>query len=222
MTHPGDDPFRYDDAAYVLGALDPAERDAFEAHLLSCEQCRARVRELADLPGQLTGIDAAVLEPGPMPETLLPRMLREARRSRVRSQLLGAAAAGLAAAVAVVLTLLATRSPGADSNRPVQALPARTMHALVATPVHADVALTDEPWGTQLTLHCRYDTSAGTALEYDMTVRDRKGDTYPLGGWRIRGGQDITYVAGVPVPARDIALVEVVTPQGMPILRLNT
>lgn len=211
------DPFRYDDAAYVLGALDPAERDAFEAHLLSCEDCRNRVAELADLPGRLAGVDEAALEPGPVPDTLLPRLMRETRRGRIRTRSLGAAAAGLAAAVAVVLTLLATRSPGAPPPAPAQA-----MHALVATPVHAEVALTAETWGTRVTVHCRYDTPAGAALEYEMTVRDRHGDTYPLGGWRIRGGQDITYVAGAPLPARDIDRIDVTTPAGVPILRLRT
>jgi hypothetical protein len=211
------DPFRYDDAAYVLGALDPAERAAFETHLLSCEDCRARVSELAGVPSQLAGIDEAVVDPGPVPDTLLPGMLREARRGRARTRVVSAAVAGLAAAVAVVLTLVATRSPSAPPSGPAQA-----MHALVATPVHADVALTSEKWGTRVTLHCRYDTSAGAAIEYEMSVRDRQGDTYPLGGWRIKGGQDITYVAGAPVPTGDIARIDVTTPDGVPILRLQT
>ena len=37
------DPFEYDDAAYVLGALSPEEHAAFEEHLLTCAECRARV-----------------------------------------------------------------------------------------------------------------------------------------------------------------------------------
>jgi hypothetical protein len=36
------DPFEHDDAAYVLGALSPAERAAFEEHLQSCADCTAR------------------------------------------------------------------------------------------------------------------------------------------------------------------------------------
>ncbi|MDX1395844.1 MAG: zf-HC2 domain-containing protein, partial [Gemmatimonadota bacterium] len=34
-------------SAFALGALDPDERDAFEAHLETCEECRAAVAEHA-------------------------------------------------------------------------------------------------------------------------------------------------------------------------------
>jgi anti-sigma factor RsiW len=43
--------------AYVLGALVPAERDAFEMHLADCAICREEVAELAVLPGLLGRID---------------------------------------------------------------------------------------------------------------------------------------------------------------------
>jgi hypothetical protein len=45
--------------AYVLGALSPGERDAFEKHLGECAICREEVAELAVLPGLLGRIDAA-------------------------------------------------------------------------------------------------------------------------------------------------------------------
>ena len=40
------DPFRESSGAYVLDALDPAERLAFEAHLHECEECTAEVISL--------------------------------------------------------------------------------------------------------------------------------------------------------------------------------
>jgi hypothetical protein len=217
------DPFRHDDAAYVLGALSAEERDVFEAHLLGCAECRSRVAEIADLPRLLTGIDPGDItdaphDAGPVPDTLLPRLVREARQRRGRAGWLATAAAGVAAGVAVALTLVLAGSP--DAAPP--ASPARAMQALVATPVHADVALTAEDWGTQVTVHCRYFTGAGTSLEYDMTLHDRRGKRYPLGGWRITGGDDITYVAGAPVPENQIKSIDVTTPQGMPVLRLRT
>ena len=43
--------------AFVLGALVPAERDAFEKHLGECAICREEVAELAVLPGLLGRID---------------------------------------------------------------------------------------------------------------------------------------------------------------------
>lgn len=47
------DPYREWDAAYVLGALPPGERRAFEEHLATCDACRAAVGEIAGLPGLL-------------------------------------------------------------------------------------------------------------------------------------------------------------------------
>ncbi len=34
----------HDDGAYVLGALSPAERTAYERHLATCSFCREAVR----------------------------------------------------------------------------------------------------------------------------------------------------------------------------------
>ena len=47
------DKFAQWDAAYVLGALSPAERREFEEHLASCPPCQAAVSELAAMPGLL-------------------------------------------------------------------------------------------------------------------------------------------------------------------------
>jgi hypothetical protein len=41
---------------YLLGALDPAERFAFESHLSYCEICRGELVRLAPLPGMLNQI----------------------------------------------------------------------------------------------------------------------------------------------------------------------
>src|SRR4051812_32881876 len=40
-------------AAYALGALEPAERQAFEAHLAECAICAAQVRSFAPVQGWL-------------------------------------------------------------------------------------------------------------------------------------------------------------------------
>jgi hypothetical protein len=47
---------------YVLGALAPAERDAFERHLGECAICRDEVADLAVLPGLLGRLDLATAE----------------------------------------------------------------------------------------------------------------------------------------------------------------
>lgn len=53
---PAHDPFAEDAGVYVLGALDEAERAAFEDHLAGCAACRAAVAEVADLPRLLAAV----------------------------------------------------------------------------------------------------------------------------------------------------------------------
>ena len=50
------------DAAYVLGALSPSDRRAYERHLAECDACRAAVAELAGLPGLLSTLTPAHAE----------------------------------------------------------------------------------------------------------------------------------------------------------------
>ncbi|MDQ4051630.1 MAG: zf-HC2 domain-containing protein, partial [Actinomycetota bacterium] len=79
--------FSHYDGVYVLGALSPSERSAFQAHLAGCDECTRALQELAGLPGLLGRVPADVLESPadePLPTTLLPALLLETRRSRRR------------------------------------------------------------------------------------------------------------------------------------------
>jgi hypothetical protein len=50
----------HDSAVYVLGALSPPERAAYERHLADCAECRAEVAEFSDLPGLLGRLDPEI------------------------------------------------------------------------------------------------------------------------------------------------------------------
>ena len=97
--------FAHLDGAYVLGSLAPAERLEFEAHLPGCAECSRGVRELAGLPGLLAQVDVADLEvptpDAPLPQTLLPALVREVRGEQRRRSVLTAAVAAAVAAVFV-------------------------------------------------------------------------------------------------------------------------
>ena len=117
---------------YVLGALSPADAQAFAHHLSGCAACRAAVQELAALPGLLSRVPAGALadpvqgagapvpDAGRVPDTLLPAMMRSVRAQRRRRRVAGSVAAGLVAASAVTaVAVSADRPPGATP----QALP---------------------------------------------------------------------------------------------------
>ena len=78
MTAPSHDRFKDDTGLYVLGALAPEERLAFEAHLAECDVCRAEVRSLA---GVVTALPYAAEDVDP-PAHLRERVLRAAMAAR--------------------------------------------------------------------------------------------------------------------------------------------
>ncbi len=100
-------------AAYALGALDADEARAVDAHLATCAECRAQLRELSELEAALGEVPPEAFLDGP-PEggdLLLQRTLRRVRTERVRADrprrlLVAAGVAGLLAATLVGGTLL--------------------------------------------------------------------------------------------------------------------
>jgi hypothetical protein len=224
--------------SYVLGALSPAERVAFEQHLPGCAGCARSVRELAGLPGLLARVDPSVLDeaPGdePVPETLLPSLLRAVRRTRRRRTLMtaGAAAAALAAAVALPLTLGADRDRApVAAPQPTSTAPATGVRHVMApvgeAPVRATVVLARVAWGTRLDLTCTYGGGPERyhlprTATYGLFVRTRDGRTEQVGTWRSLEGRTMRVTAATAAPRQDIASVEVRTANGQPVLELTT
>lgn len=171
------------DAAYVLGALSPSDRRAYERHLTECDACRGAVAELAGMPGLLGTLTAAHAEalaadvPGAGPADLphpgdagvvpLASLAGAARRSRRRRRTLGAVAASalLAAGVAGGVLLADGREP----DVPVAAAPsdgaarARTVQLLPVGDVdmRAELVVTPTTWGTSLRWSCHYPPEPG-------------------------------------------------------------
>ena len=53
---PAIDAFALSDAAYILGALSPGDRDEYETHLEGCATCATSVAELAGLPALMSAV----------------------------------------------------------------------------------------------------------------------------------------------------------------------
>jgi hypothetical protein len=203
------DKFAQWDAAYVLGALSPAERREFEEHLASCPSCQAAVSDLAALPGllaQLSPDDAAmlsmadetvagsaetpvlsavqtdVIEQGP-PPSLLPKMIKKARTRRRR---IVAAVAGIAAAVLLVIGGLAVAA-GLLPLRPDS--PERVAFSQVVPSAMTAVAdVIPGQNGTEIKVECQYgevnEPRAGAGHEtYSIFVVDRSGNASEIKEW---------------------------------------
>lgn len=242
-------PHARDAGAYVLGALAPSERLAFERHLSGCDDCTRSVRELAGLPGLLGRVDASLLEEAmagrpAVPATLLPVLSREVRRARRRRTVaaagLGAAAAALVTAVVLPLAGSApgeggvgpTASPSSSvPSSPAPSSPApsgpapRPMLPVGEVPVRALVTLEPVMWGTRLALECTYDPGSveyelPRTVDYLLVVRTRDGRTERVGSWRSVGGRTMRLAAGTAADPAEIASVEVRTPDGRVVLKL--
>ena len=224
--------FEYDDGAYVLGALSPADRQAFEAHLSVCDRCQRSVRELAGLPGLLSRVDVGVLEAPaadePVPASVLPTLLRDVRRDRRRSTWLTAGAAAAAAVVVATATFAVTRLDDSDgpSASPPSASSTATGQAMepVGDPVgvRATLDLAPVAWGTRLELVCSYEGEAYAAPEaYALVVHTRDGRSEQVATWKSLPGKTMRLAAATATSRADIASVEMRTATGDPVLELT-
>ena len=230
------DRFTHDAGPYVLGALPPEDRRAFEEHLATCGHCRSEVQEFAGLPGLLSRLPAgelpAVLQGSPEPPppvSVLPALLREAgveRRSRRRRTALVGVAAALAVAVgSVVVTEAVVDGPPAvvADTRPAQPQVLHFTANQDGVPVSADATVTDVPNGTRIAMSCRYtgplDTT-GDPVQYALRyVPKGGGKPQWLTSWPVltRDGYKLDTV--VPMTRDKIAKFEI-TWQGQSVLTL--
>ena len=235
VPHPADGcELAHLDGAYVLGALAPEERLEFERHLRGCKDCARSVQQLAGLPGLLSQVSVEVLESAPVdepvPDTLLPALVREVRRGRRRRRWL----TGLAAAAAVVVVggasaAVVTMNDG--DGAPV-AVPTASASAREMTPVGADgvtgwLSMTSVPWGTRLELTCTYQAPAEGYYQhagpptYELVVRTRDGGVEQVASWRGLPGRALTITGATAAAVEDIVSVQVRAADGHPVLRIS-
>lgn len=227
--------FELYDGAYVLGALSPSERAAFENHLTQCDDCSRAVRELAGLPGLLARVDPQIVEEPPtdvpVPATLLPALIREVRRGRRRRVQLAVAAAAATIVIAAGATALIAGNNSSDTPvaTPTSSATATTDHPMSPTgngPLKASLGFTSVAWGTKIDLSCSYDKTdewdAGGSTGYALVVRTSDGKEQQVATWRGIPGKTIRLTAATDSRRQDISSVEVRTANGMTVLRLAT
>ena len=215
----------HNDAAYVLGALSPVDRQAFELHLRDCPDCRACVQRLAGMPGLLALTTAEAVEgPGPqVPPTLLPGLIARVGADRRRRRwLIGGALAASMAIVATLVSLLVLRAPTPAATTAAATTAAAeplSMTQVLPGPMTASVELDAKKWGTAITVDCKYAEYVDTSVSYDLAVIDIDGHVSRAGTWRAVAGASMRVATATSVPREHIAAVEVRLPNGRTILR---
>jgi hypothetical protein len=222
--------YAHDDGAYVLGALSPAERSAYERHLAGCPACREAVAEIAVLPGLLGRFDAAGLAgiaPPPTTESRLPALLDSARRERrqrtVRRRWQYAGSALAAACLAVVVGLGATwlwgdRTPAPEPDPGVHLTAMQPVQGTAA--VTAEVGLTGAQWGTEVTMSCQYRQGWGTGKKYTLRLVAHGPDdtTEQVGSWVAGPGDNLTFTGATRFTPAELVRLELVRQDGTPVL----
>jgi anti-sigma-K factor RskA len=225
-----------DAGAYVLGALAPTDRAAYERHMAGCVECRNEVAELAVLPGLLGRLDAATAvttlstPPAQAPAGLLARILHAAtterrryrRRHRWQLAVTGIAAACLAMALGLgVMTVSGEPRP----TTPVMA------QMTPVDPGGSIVALVGYAWNgrqTDINITCLYENQSPDTKQWwiDLTVVPRDGgQPHKLASWPVGGANPDdsaqTFTAHTDLAPADIKSFQLTNDSGTPLLWLK-
>jgi hypothetical protein len=236
--------------AYVLGALDPAERSEVESHLAGCAACREELATLVGLPAALgrlstvealaagRGAPAAVGSPSSVPDrTGSPAAVPAARETRSAPSLLERTLAELARRrrsarlrwrVATATEAVAVAALGLAVGVLVVTRPATTAPAIVAAQFSGSDA------GTGVTASAAlYAEPWGSSIRLDVagvTPGDQcelvaiaeDGSQQVAGTWRVgyTGGVEVDGSTGID-PSQ-VAALQVVTTSGSELVALRS
>lgn len=214
------------DAAYVMGALDPPDRRAYEEHLPTCARCSAAVSELAGMPGLLAQVPAQQMlaprePPEPLPDTLLPRLAgvirAQQRRRRVWTGVIAAAAACLVTGVVL------TASPWSSTPTEPEGV-ALAMQAVTSAPVTATVHLDSVAWGTRVNLECTYQETQSdkwSVRTYKLVVVPRGGGAaQQVAEWIALPGKTVTPAGSTSLTTAQIEDIRLLNSKGDTLLHV--
>ncbi|MFC6705679.1 anti-sigma factor family protein [Flexivirga alba] len=220
------DEFAEWDAAYVLGALSPGERAAYEQHLAECPECSAAVRGLAVIPGLLGKVPADevpgdVSEPPPADLLARTRSMAQGEVTSIRRRRRWTVSLAAVAASAVLVIGGAVVVQQRDSTPPGVTVAMQQVHT---NPLSATLQLHDKAWGTEVSMKCTYAESAqwgGGEAVYSLYVVDDAGHASSISTWSAEPGTTAKLTAATAVPRAKIAHVQIRNADGSVLLSAN-
>jgi predicted anti-sigma-YlaC factor YlaD len=211
--------------AYVLGALDPADRSRVDAHLAGCADCRDELASFAALPGLLGRVSRAEVEtepadPGPQ---LLGRLLGAAaaeRRHDRRRRIVISVAAGVIVLAAIGVTVGVSQGHHSSSSTTTAAAAGETFTASnPQTHVQATITERKKGWGASVDVTVVGVTAdlAGQSCQLIAVGPDGKTDVAaswaaPAAGYS--GLSKVTAAGSTAMAAKDISAFKVVGSDG--------
>lgn len=207
--------------AYVLGALDAADRSELEEHLAGCADCRREVVSFAGLPGLMGRVTLAeARQDEPPPSAALQASTIAAIRSEKQSSRRGIrrwrviAGGGLAAAVAACTALILVVTSNGPAVVDTATVPEH-LTAAAGISARGSLSLLSKPWGTQvhLVLSDLPRTGAFSVRTIDDTGRQSTATT-----WQATQNGQAELTGATPSKIDDIARLEIVTDTGVTVL----
>ena len=226
MTADGCAEVRLSLGAYVLGALDPADRSRVDGHLAGCADCRDELASFAALPGLLgrvsrSEIESEPVDPGPqLLERLLSAAAAERRHDRRLRILTSVAAAVIAlAAIGVSVGFGVTHS---GHSTPPAAVPLASQTFTATNPqngVQATITEVKKGWGASVQVSVLGVTAdlAGPSCQLIAVGPDGKTDvaaswSAPVAGYT--GVSKVNASGSTALASKDITAFKVVGSDG--------
>jgi hypothetical protein len=215
----------HDDGAYVLGALSPAERKAYERHLATCSFCREAVRDISTLPDLLSRLDATefakLIDPslshGEQHHPIRRMVTRRKNPRTMTVRVVSSAAALLLVALVGIGVFLLTREPAAPAAAPPG--PAVAMMPVAGvSPLTATLRMTTKAGGTVVDLTCTFNKTAAKPYTFRLFAYGPDDEKEQIGSWQAAPGSDFLMEAVTHFTAGSLSRLELVQYDGKPLL----
>lgn len=205
--------------AYVLGALEPAERGRVDAHLAECDSCRDELASFAALPGLLSRAsiaDVELAQEPPRPE-LLQRLLTAVAAERRHGRRVRWLSAVAAAVIVVAASTVAGVAMSARHSTPAAA----TFTATNAEHnITASVTEWRKAWGAALEVRVTGAVSGPYIGKCQLLAVATDGTKDVAGSWAATPSGKITAQGATSMAPAQIAWFEIVRSDGEMLVKI--
>jgi hypothetical protein len=207
-------------AVYVLGSIEPGDRDVVDRHLAECGGCRGELAGMAGLPALLRRVppeEAFALLGGergnsgvdyPSGPVLRHRLAlaSSSRRRQMRIRIAAAAAVGLVGGAGALAGWQAAHPSAQEMASPAAGWGGTARAAGPQPGASAAVRYASRPWGIRLSVQIA-GIPVGTTCQ--LKVISAAAPATSAGGWIISRGGASWYPASSPVPLTEVRGFEV-------------